>query len=273
MINQLPNRRVISIERKLQTVGSEPLHVICDDYEDYLVKNNHLIVPAYTLINEVICHYFLKLWNISTPEIALINLESATMKKDFGSRHKISYYERLAFGSKVMGGTIDASEFLESTKKVDYNKLYQPIEFARIGLFDMWVENDDRPPDLKNLMLYETEKGYRFLAIDNAMAFRTGAYDTLADSSFLSTEHNYCLQSTFFKKIRQHLKADIGTLLDEKENFYHCTASCHQYFDDIAQLIPKEWGLNENIKSLIYNFLFNKQRNEAVFEDFLRMWQ
>lgn len=259
--------------KKLPTVGSEPLLVICDDYEDYLVKNDRLTVPAHTLINEVICHYLLKLWNIATPEIALINLEAATMKKDFGVRHKARYYERFAFGCKVMRSAIDANEFLESSKKTDYNKLYKPIELARIGLFDMWVENDDRPPDLKNLMLYETEEGYRFLAIDNGMAFRTGAYSTLADLSFLPTENNYCLQSTFFKKIRHHLKDETGMLLGEKENFYLCIASCHQYFDDIAQLLPQEWGFTKDVKSLVHNFLFNSNRNGTVFENFLKMWQ
>ena len=70
---------------------------------------------------------------------------------------------------------------------------------GRIGLFDMWIENEDRPPDLKNLMLFEKEDRFHFLAIDNTMAFRTGAYGTLAEPQFYATENNYCLQSAFLR--------------------------------------------------------------------------
>jgi hypothetical protein len=62
MNESIPHIRAISIRRKLDTVGSEPLHIIGDDYNAYYVKNNQRLDPASALINEVICHFLLKAW-------------------------------------------------------------------------------------------------------------------------------------------------------------------------------------------------------------------
>ncbi|HLG38317.1 MAG TPA: HipA family kinase, partial [Chitinophagaceae bacterium] len=208
MIESIPYIRAISIRRKLNTVGSEPLHLIGDDYNAYYVKNNQRLFPASVLINEVVCHFLLKAWGINTPDIALIEIEKETLNQNYGTRHRKLYYERLAFGSKEVEAAFDLTELATIKGKVDFKKFYRPEMFARIGLFDMWVENEDRPPDLKNIMLFEVDERYHFLAIDNAMAFRTGAYETLTDNEFYPSESNYCLQSAFFKRFRRYLRAE-----------------------------------------------------------------
>ncbi len=273
MIEPIPYRRVISIRDKLNTVGSEPLRLICDDYETYYVKNDRQNSPAVSIINEVLCHYFLRLWNINTPDICIINLEAETIRANYGSKHNPVYYQRPAFGSKEQEGAFDATEFLQINGKVDFKKYYRPEMFAHIGLFDLWVENEDRPPDLKNLMLFEEEERYHFLAIDNAMAFRTGAYQTLTDNTFWATENAYMLQSMYFRQLRRFLKLDKKWWEKEKENFYLCITKCKRYFADIAQLLPLEWGFSDDIKTIVSNYLFDEERNKSVFNEYIRMWK
>ena len=71
----IPHIRAISILQKLNTVGNEPLLLIGDDYNNYYVKNNQLLLPASGLINEVICHFLLKAWSINTADIAIVEIE------------------------------------------------------------------------------------------------------------------------------------------------------------------------------------------------------
>ena len=273
MIEPIPHIRAISIRKKLNTVGSEPLLLIGDDYNPYYVKNSKLLTPAWDLINEVICHFLLKAWNINTPDIALIEIEKETLNQNYGSRHKKSYYSRVAFGSKQVDGAYDLNELTLFKSKVDFKKYDKPEMFARIGLFDMWVENEDRPPNLKNVMLFEKESRQHFLAIDNAMAFRTGAYESLSDNKFYPTENNYCLQSTFFQKYKRFLRfKDRNWAKTEEENFYFCIAKSKSYLSECCKLMPLDWGLKETIQTILTNFLFNEGRNRSIFYEYLRMW-
>jgi hypothetical protein len=274
MIETIPHIRAISIRRKLDTIGSEPLLIIGNDYNAYYVKNNQRLNPAVTLINEVLCHFLLKAWAINTPDIALIKVENETLERGYGPKHKKLYYDRLAFGSKEIEGAFDLTELATIKGKIDFKRLYRPEMFARIGLFDMWVENEDRPPDLKNIMLYELEERYHFLAIDNVMAFRTGAYETLTDKEFYPTENNYCLQSTFFKHFRRYLRgSERGWAKKEEENFYLCINNSKNYFSQCISLIPFEWGFTKSIQKILEEFLFNDKRNQLVFNEYIRMWR
>lgn len=273
MIAPIPSRRVISIKEKIETVGSEPLYVICDDYEAYYVKNSGLLIPATTLINEVYCHFLLEAWGLPTPKIALVHLETETIKENYGVRHKPVYYDRLAFGSKQVDGAFDVIGFLAVSRKVEFKKYHSPLQFPQIGLFDMWVENEDRPPDLKNVMIFDEDDKYHFLAIDQAMAFRTGAYSSLEVPQFYPTEDNYILQSQFFNDLKRFVKVDKNYLEKEKENFYLCVNNCKQIFFQIIPLIPPSWGMTKEIETLLAGFLFNEERNDGVFNEYVRMWK
>jgi hypothetical protein len=268
LISPIPNRRVISITEKKSTVGSEPLYVICDDYEPYFVKNSQALSPAWVMINEVICHYFLKEWDIITPSIALITLEAETIKANYGPKHKPIYYEKLAFGSKELDGAFDMSEFQSVRGKVDFKKYDNPIRFAHLGLFDMWVDNEDRTPNLKNMMMFERDEKYHFLAIDQAMAFRSGAYDSLKNTEFYPTVDNNILESTFFKELNRFLATDKELFSKERENFYLCIEKCRNILPEIVKAMPENWGFTSELETIMAGFLFNNERNEAIFSEY-----
>lgn len=259
----------------MPTVGSEPLLLIGDDYEAYYVKNSALLTPATALINEVICHHLLRIWNVPTPDVALVHIEKETLQTGFGGRHKPVFYDRLAFGSKEIAGATDLTEFLGGLNgKVDFRKFHNPNGFAMIGLFDMWVENEDRPPDLKNILLTPYEHWLQFTALDQAMAFRTGAYTSLQQKEFWGIEGQYCIQSVIFKEMKRFIKKEDKQWLQEaKDLFYLCVENSKAQFWEIVATLPESWGLDTNLANTIYEFLFSKERNQQVFEEFLRICQ
>lgn len=272
MIITVPHIKAISIVGQKPTVGSEPLHVIGDDYCGYYVKNHKQLTPAAFLINEVMGHFLLKAWQINTPDIAFVTMPKETITKDYGSLHKKNYYNRLAFGSKEVESAFDMAETFTIKSKVDFKKYYQPEMFARIGLFDMWTENEDRPPDLKNIMLFEKEERYHFLAIDNAMLFRTGVYNALTYNEFIATENNYCLQSSFFRIFKRFLKALYKDWAKtEEKNFYLCIENSRKYLEASSKILPEEWGFNDELENLLTSFLFNDNRNKQVFTEYIRL--
>jgi hypothetical protein len=274
MISTLPHIKAISVLDKKPTVGSEPLLVLGNDYQAYFVKNHRQLPTAATMINEVLGNLLLNAWQLPTPEIALIEMPEATLQGDWGERHKKSYYRRPAFGSKQVAGAFDLTPIANISGKVDYRKLMHPEEFARIGLFDMWVENDDRPPDLKNIMLHESDLRYRFLAIDQAMIFRTGAYDTLSNKKFWPTEGNYCIQSNYFHSLKRFYKfSNPNWAKIEQENFYLCINRCRSQFKDFRSLIPPDWGYTSEIEALIFDFLFDNDRNKEILNEYIRLFK
>ena len=136
----------------------------------------------------------------------------------------------------------------------------------------MWTENEDRATDLKNIMLFEKEERYHFLAIDNAMLFRTGAYNTLTHSDFTGIENNYCLQSGFFRIFKRFLKAlNKNWANTEEKNFYLCIQNSKKYLEACYKILPVEWGFNNELENLLTGFLFNDNRNKQVFTEYIRL--
>ena len=72
-----------SLKEEIRTTGNSPIKVIGSDYNMYVAKNSKNKNPATDIINEVLAHYFLRLWKIPTPNIALITIDPA---------HLLPYY-------------------------------------------------------------------------------------------------------------------------------------------------------------------------------------
>jgi len=273
MIENIPTRKIITVSRELPTEGNHPLLTLCDDYGIYYVKNSKFKNPAYEMINEFICHFMLKQWDINTPEIAFINSNKLNLNAAYEKNHNSKYYsERLAIGSKAVPTAIDATLFLSQKSKINFKKYHSQIDFHHIGLFDLWIENDDRGPELKNLMVYEENKLIKYLAIDHAFVLRTGAYKTLTEKTFASTKNNSILESDFKRTQNKFLIANPKLIESEREYFYLSISKCQKILPEIFNLIPDNWGLSQNDKDLISNFLFEDKRNHAIFEEYKRLF-
>ena len=125
---------------EILTDGNSPIKVIGDDYNMYVVKNSKNKQPSTDIINEVLAHYFLKIWEIKCPDIALVKIEPTTLLPEYTNSHKPHYYKEFVFGSKWVDDAIDSSIIFEINKKNDFSKFNNPEVLFTIGLFDIWIE-------------------------------------------------------------------------------------------------------------------------------------
>ena len=93
--------------------------VIASDYNAYYIKNTKGHNPATFLINEFICHYLLKKWDLKTPDISAIGVDNNILNNSLSQFHKSSFYNNITFGSKQMDNVIELNNFLELTGKRD----------------------------------------------------------------------------------------------------------------------------------------------------------
>lgn len=261
---------VNSIINEVPTQGHSPLRVTVEENTSiYFIKNNRGRIPDYYIINEFLCHFLLKIWRIPTPDIAAIKVDSILLNKDLSHFHKNHYYETIAFGSKEIKGSVEISKLLSSIKSSKIKQLGNSIDFIKIGLFDIWVENTDRKPSNFNLLISNEDDVMIFIAIDHAFAFDSMKYSDLFlgvtntfDQSILSTDLAKRIVKSFGSK-----KQLISTM---KEYFYFCLANCQQNFLNIVNNIPTEIGFSELLQSQVYDFIFNEERNKLVFEEFVK---
>ncbi len=138
--------RAIRFIRKIR--GAAQSHLLqCDDGHFYVVKFRNNPQHSRILINEWMCSTFLKHLQISTPEVAIVNLtgEFLTHEPDIyiqvGSRH-LKVEPGLHFGSRYPGNpsTLHVYDFLPD---VLLGKVVNRNEFLGVLAFDKWTGNVD----------------------------------------------------------------------------------------------------------------------------------
>lgn len=269
MIKPLPVINAIPVIKEIYTAGHSPLVVLGDDYNQYIVKNTRNKFPAYYIINEFLGHYIVKLWNIPTPDVVLIKIESDLLI-NVSEHHKKKYYNNFAFGSKVISEIIDMNSLSFSKKKLVFNKFEKSIDLLHIGLFDTWVHNDDRKPSNNNIIFHQNNNPkYSIFAIDHAYIFETLSYKDLNSEKFYPSANEHILLSDLSKTIIKYTKIDKKFVRREKEYFYFCLERTKQEFTKLAEYIPNQLGFDLEQQNYIKSFLFDEERNKKVFSEYI----
>lgn len=261
-----------AIIREIKTDGHSPLLIIGSDYKMYVAKNDKGKNPPVSLINECLAAYLLNCFDIKIPEWKIIdvNKELIEFKQGLTSNHKSYYYDTLCFGSEFIKNAIDINDFLLTDKKKVYNKLINPIDVFHITLFDTWVENDDRKPTNYNLIFEPNDKKFTVIPIDNAFIFSTQSYEHLNPSYGAAVSDNdHLLVSELGFLVKKFTTMDKSFVNNEREYFYLCIERCKQNFDAFIKEIRVYYSLDDNSFSSIKEFLFNKDRNNKVFEEYV----
>lgn len=142
-----------------------------------------------------------------------------------------------------------------------------------IGLFDIWLSNEDRTHNNSNLLLNTVDtSNYKFCVFDHGEIFNSGnlkhgLVQITEDESIINTD----LVSILFKK---------GTKLDTAvknivESFYLCVSECEKALIDIINLIPNEWAIDndvlvENLRTELFNEKWLKEC-ETSFRSFIQI--
>jgi len=268
MIKQLPYRKAITIRREIYTEGHSPLEIIADDYKIYFIKSAQNQNPCFYIINEFLCHYLLKCWHIPTPSIAAISLDPILIHEGLSDRHKKHFYEQLCFGSQSIKDPIDLNAFFNANSRPSLNRFLNPEILFKIALFDIWVENDDRKPSNNNIILQPVKGKLNILALDHAFTFSSMGYLDLNSEFVASSFNDTILLSAIGQSIKSKTKINKKWVKEANENFYLCISNCEKKFTKISKCIPEHFGFDLRLQEKLHSFLFNKERNKKVFEEF-----
>ena len=257
-----------SLKEELRTEGNSPIKVIGSDYNMYVAKNSKNKNPAIDIINEVLAHYFLTLWEIPTPNIALITIDPAHLLSEYSNNHRPHYYNNEVFASQWINSSVDSSIFFEINKKKDYDKFNDPEILFKIGLFDIWVENEDRKPTNHNLLFQTIKSKQNIIPIDHSFIFSSLNYIDLNPSRFSPIENENIFVSSLGSSLKRYKKKNKKWQPINRESFYLYIQNCKEEYINIAGNIPASWGFTAEHQTKLYDFLFCKIRNKKVYDEF-----
>lgn len=264
----LPYKEVISIVKRYDTDGHSPYLVITSDYERYVLKAPNNSFDLDSLIKEFLCSWLLKTWGVNTPDIAALTLakEFATSPDIYGD-NRFSY-SPVYFGSNHIQDAVDLQSMISIDGKVAARKIFNLNDIFKIALFDIWVENDDRKPTNNNILLCPSTKGYELTPIDHAATFSTLSFVELNPIYLIFSDNDSIVYSDFGRSIIK--KSDINKIWmdNAREMFYLCIAKCEGNYHEIYDKIPEQLGFSDVKSKKLKTFLFNKERNKKVFDQF-----
>ena len=254
------------------TTGDNPLLVTCTDFTDWVCKHGRL--DSSPLFNELVGSRFASLWNLRTPPICLINVNTAHLPVAHLNIVQPAFFKKPCFGSFYLENSqVVDNTLLPSFRKSSYRKkLGNRSDFLKIALFDIWLGNEDRHSGNSNLLLdLSNPKKYYINVFDQGAIFNSNALhyglQLISDNeSIICTD----LAKILFGKFKK-LSQIVDIIVEE---FYICIANCERELRNILQDIPSEWGLNlVNLESLLRANLFSAERNQSCENHFRALIQ
>ena len=270
MIENLAYRSIKIIHSQYETAGHSPLKVLDVDYNPYVLKFPKNSYDKASIIKEFICSQLLKCWSIPSPDIAALSVPGDLLREcDFITiREKRLIGDGICFGSQLITDTIELNDFLVAKNATAKKKILNPEDILKIALFDIWVENDDRKPSNNNIILDVYNKGLMLYPIDHAYTFSSLEFSELTYTSACFSDNDSILYSPLANSIvkKTAFKADFRTKLEEM--FYLCIENAKLFFTKIVSNIPDSLEFTDEDKLNLYNFLFSKERNIQVWQEF-----
>lgn len=270
-MKDLKRLSAIKIHECFQT-NSTPLRVECEDGSQYIAKTVFNVnPPLIDLINEILCNYFLRCWNIPVPDQAILSVgrelvEYFVKEGNFiDKRYEIEDFSSLQFiGTKFIDSVTEIDIYnLNLKNKSDFNKYTNPLDFIKIAVFDKWIANIDRRKGNPNLLLRASADGFTFIPIDHTQAFACqDNYKNLKLSIMERHDNNSIMVTPMFKSICNFVSVD--ELKDLSSEILTNIDNTLIAVEDVFDCVPKNFGLSRSGRSKIYEVLSDQDRNKAI---------
>ena len=252
----------------LQTNGSKPLRVLCNDFNYYICKYFKGIGPAYSLFNEFIASRFLMISEIAAPEFSFVNISA---RHTGVTNLPYSYFDIPCFGSKKMENVQEADSFFAEIafSSAEYDNTR--ISFLDIALFDIWLSNEDRTQNNYNL-LYDYVNRI-FLPIDHVQIFSGNNLDK--EPALITFDESIINSMLFAKLFSRILQSNVQNLRsDTTTKFQLNCLRCHDNLPDIMQDLIPEWRLDKEYLAARMSYLFTDEWIKGcinTFNEFLQI--
>ncbi len=274
MLQPIKTIEITKIIKETATKGSSPLLSIGIDDNTYFVKTTIQRNPSAEIINELLCGYIAQCWSLNVPEFRL-----ATISKDIvdnyleeigklSSFYSPDFYENILFASKQIWSVIELENFNKLTSRRELKLFSNPLDFLKIGAFDLWVGNKDRKPENPNVLIGNENGLFDFHPIDHAAAFAYLTNYKEVREVLLHIEPKNCVLSTILAKTISRFVSpeEINNLRNE---IYVCIDNTIENIDFIFDQVPASWGLNKKSKDHLKSFFSNQNRNKTIINHFL----
>ena len=246
------------IERQFYT-GEEPVIVMCSDVNLYVCKYMRSSATAYKLACELIGATLAKKWQLTTPDIAFINIRPDHWKDVYFSHSQSAP----AIGFRWLDGVVDITPSTFAKVPATTETLSQ---LMKIALFDFWVANEDRNANNANLM-YDVARE-QLVSIDYGCIFNTATFDYPL-SQLTSTDT--ILWSDLFHHLAQ--AADRQTVLAMadrlKADYDECLSQISIIATEIMDEMPKEWKVPAETLKEKLDQLSDEHWTVAVWQNFM----
>ncbi len=249
-----------------ETKGSRPVRVLCNDLNYYVCKYHSDKGFPFTLFNEYLAVCFLKIWKLQVPEFAFVRIKREHIHQ---INYPYHYFENICFGSKYMGEFKEVDKLFLETPRIRKENINARDTFLRIGLFDIWLCNEDRHYENFNLMY--NLKSDQFVPIDHVCCFNSLTLDKepyliSTNESILSTP----FLSRFFSRTLQTNNNEIRLKVIEEFNFN--VNRCHEELDNILANMPLAWESNVTYLKSRLDFLFSEPWVRSCSEYFTELF-
>lgn len=246
---------------------NRPVETICKTdkgLDVYFIKYSRSGFEYHGLIAEIVCHFLAKRLKLETPEIAYVTLGDHPVPEHFQYGNHLKE-GKIAFGSKQVRNAEDELTKLEFIfSKHEFNRLEFPEHLLRIGLFDLWIGNNDRSVDNYNLFITRG-KTQKLVVFDHFEAFNKIAEHTfekintkidIYSNGFLGTNYAYEMLGWISKK----------ALKDELDNFFLTIENLdlEALLQSISETYPPGWDDNLSTKDYIKRFLSSESRLDEI---------
>lgn len=248
---------IASVGKTYETM-SRPLRIFCDDFKHYIGKFGR----PHDLLNEVIAAQFAKIWKIRVPNFVCIRLSPEHVPPGLNKNH----FHRLGFGSEYLEHAQELSQIFLTWKTNNYEigRIVNREDLLRIGLFDLWIANEDRNHNNANLLIQPTSEGFSLVAIDHVNIFNTNMLDrglnvlTMEESILYS---NYV--PLLFKRERIQ-----GFIIAIEKEFPKYVMSCQKSLKKLLRDIPLEWGIDVALQQQQMEQMFGQEWIKEVIQSF-----
>ncbi len=222
-----------------RTGGSKPVRVLCNDFKFYICKYFPGEGPSYSLFNEYIAACFLKVWHLPIPHFAIIQIQNQHIQQ---IRFPFHFFERPCFGSLFNNKLTLVDKFytMLSFPRKEIRKITE--SFLKIGLFDIWLSNEDRNFNNYNLLFDSTEN--LFIPIDHVQIFNGNNLDK--EPYLISSEESILTAPLTEHLFSQSLQQNPQLLRSIVEiDFERNIRECHVGLEQILNNSPPEWRIDK----------------------------
>ena len=260
---------VISVLNVLNT-GDDPVRVMAEDENVYLIKHN---IRGYNLSNlarEWISYLLFKQFGVSIPKAELLNFDPMKFREELSPPLTGRFEKQIVFGSKWLQARDDLKDEMYSVKSGSKEKLVNPSELAKILVMDIWLKNSDRQSGNLN-MIVSKQKLY---AIDHAATFDQEPFIRLAETDrkeyFVEPGEigDLIINSNYFNYYFNRYPTEF-----EKSGIELCEKieeTDEALLNKLLESLPESWQItNQEISAIIEYLIFRKSRLRALFIEHL----